>query len=53
MRSGAEESTGNLQGKTHIGKDEKGEICPDTKYLTLWFRVKNSGYESKNYWVLK
>jgi len=23
MRSGAEKSTGNLQGKTHIGKDEK------------------------------
>jgi len=23
MRSGAEESTGNLQGKTHIEKDEK------------------------------
>jgi len=26
MRSGAGESTGNLQGKTHIGKDEKGRF---------------------------
>jgi len=37
MRSGARESTGNLQGKTHIGKDEKGEICLNTKYLILCF----------------
>jgi len=39
MRSGAGESTENLQGKTYIGKDEKGEICPDTKYLTLFYSV--------------
>jgi len=35
MRSEAEKSTENLQGKIRIGKDEKGKICPDTKYLTL------------------
>jgi len=30
-----ESPQGIHQGKTHIGKDEKGEICPDIKYLTL------------------
>jgi len=39
MRNGAGESTENLQGKTYIGKYEKGEIYPDTKYLTLCFPI--------------